>query len=1087
MTGKRRMVLGMLLPWVCPVIAATVGPAEIAGNGTVSVDGMSFHYMHWTPKWQPASSARAEVVRHSGDGRCTETGWVFRTARREPLQVRQRVKLLAPYTVELSGEITSKPPVPGRVMLTLALESRQFAARLILVDGGKIRLPADPNPAHRQLVDLRPFRKIELTRPDGGGNLLIESDGLRFDCWDGRPQGFFRLRFEMPGEAEKKVTLRITDRSGGSRPLVMDSVMNRAFRDDRPGDGKGGWSDQGPQQDLRMIPLGAQRFGGVNFRIVDPEKNGGNSCLVLHHGRPLRAVLSPVRGQGDYLSLLHALAWAGQGEERIGDVILRYADGTEQVQSMRNRIDVGDWWNSHHLRNGRQAWSSLCHGRRVGLFRTTWKIENKPIREIEFRSASAQRCWMIVAASFGDRMPAPGYDEPPLEFHENADWKPFAFDKEVEPGSALDFSFLLDAPAGKYGHVTASGENFSFERAPERTIRFLGTNFCWGTVAPERSVAEQVARRLAAYGYNAVRFHHFDSMLFGGADGTEMQPQMLDRMDYFIYCLKQQGIYVTLDLHTTRKLTAAQLKSVPEGATGYGTLKLLLALRHPETYGNFRKLVRNFLNHRNPYTGLAWKEEPAIATINLINEGNLAYWINVSNSRTGRELYRKRYREFCAGQKLEGVEEFVRKRRFEIAMERELFADLKKLVRDELKCRILLCNMNMHVAPHLAEIRQDYDYVDVHSYFNPPHGPLPHRFITASSITMPDALPPTAVSRARLAGKPLTCTEYNWAFPDLFRAHSGVLMGAYCALQNINGIWRFDYACPTADLTRDAMLHTFETNSDPMALFSDRIAALMLLRGDVAAAPGVVKVRTGSFTCRLPEAKEPGNPEELQLGLLSLITRVALTGDREAELCFSGDPEEKGKIRLDDRECFRKLKLRGLLGDGFRSADGTLFRSATGELELDSRHGVFRAVTPRTEVLTGQKDGRLSGRNLSAEIAGGSAVVAAASLDGAPLNQSGRIVLFHLTNALNTGTAFNNDRMDRHVSRGGLPKLIRSGTAEVVLRHDPGEAEVFALSFSGKRLRRVESDGAPAGALRFRASVLGGKAPVAAYEIVYRR
>lgn len=70
---------------------------------------------------------------------------------------------------------------------------------------------------------------------------------------------------------------------------------------------------------------------------------------------------------------------------------------------------------------------------------------------------------------------------------QDRNWKPFRFSKTIAKGSPLDFSASLDAPAGKYGFVrsSANGE-FVFENAPEKKIRFFGTNVCMGANFPDK-------------------------------------------------------------------------------------------------------------------------------------------------------------------------------------------------------------------------------------------------------------------------------------------------------------------------------------------------------------------------------------------------------------------------------------------------------------------------------------------------------------------------------------------------------------------------------------------------------------------------
>ena len=61
---------------------------------------------------------------------------------------------------------------------------------------------------------------------------------------------------------------------------------------------------------------------------------------------------------------------------------------------------------------------------------------------------------------------------------------------------------------------------------------------------------------------------------------------------------------------------------------------------------NLLKFSRNWLNHVNPYTGVAWKEEPALAFISLVNEDPLTGWSNMPPEI--QALYNQKLEEFLA-------------------------------------------------------------------------------------------------------------------------------------------------------------------------------------------------------------------------------------------------------------------------------------------------------------------------------------------------------------------------------------------------------------------------------------------------------
>lgn len=135
------------------------------------------------------------------------------------------------------------------------------------------------------------------------------------------------------------------------------------------------------------------------------------------------------------------------------------------------------------------------------------------------------------------------------------------------------------------------------------------------------------AEAIARQGYNMVRLHYVDVLLMGMSASNPKQRKAIDafkipekiknipfnkacvdRVDYFIYCLKKRGIYVNLDA-----------MSSPAGFTraysGYSrTLKgfRLQLLVNPKYRNNWREGINYILNHVNPYTRTKLGEDPIL-------------------------------------------------------------------------------------------------------------------------------------------------------------------------------------------------------------------------------------------------------------------------------------------------------------------------------------------------------------------------------------------------------------------------------------------------------------------------------------------
>src|SRR5262249_36163586 len=95
--------------------------------------------------------------------------------------------------------------------------------------------------------------------------------------------------------------------------------------------------------------------------------------------------------------------------------------------------------------------------------------------------------------------------------------------------------------------------------------------------------------------------------------------------DWWIKCLKDEGIYIWLDLHVGRQLKAGDgIEDFDEISKGKPTTGL-------EGYSYLNASIRQamqhfneaYVNHLNTFTGLRYKDEPAIVAMLLTNENDL--------------------------------------------------------------------------------------------------------------------------------------------------------------------------------------------------------------------------------------------------------------------------------------------------------------------------------------------------------------------------------------------------------------------------------------------------------------------------------
>jgi hypothetical protein len=209
-------------------------------------------------------------------------------------------------------------------------------------------------------------------------------------------------------------------------------------------------------------------------------------------------------------------------------------------------------------------------------------------------------------------------------------WFPWPYQDPI-PGSALDSSGLNHKPAGSKGQVLVRDGVFVTTADGER-IRFWGCNLSASEAFPaDEETARRVARRLAAGGINIARLHHLDapwSVDSGGSlwtpgslDRINIDPKQLDKLHLLVAALKDEGIYLNVNLKVSRLHTVedgfpasiAQLPQFHKRVDYYSA-------RHVELQKDF---ARQLLSAHNPHTGFSLAEDPALAVVEINNENSL--------------------------------------------------------------------------------------------------------------------------------------------------------------------------------------------------------------------------------------------------------------------------------------------------------------------------------------------------------------------------------------------------------------------------------------------------------------------------------
>lgn len=205
--------------------------------------------------------------------------------------------------------------------------------------------------------------------------------------------------------------------------------------------------------------------------------------------------------------------------------------------------------------------------------------------------------------------------------------------------SLVDFSFLLDPPAGKHGFVERDPAGHFRIAETGKRVRFWGVTVAANHVDIPKDRIEVVVDVLARAGCNLLRLHELDNR---GAEkynlvrrniideaypnhdkSTEFDLEYRDRVDYWIARAQEKGMYVYLVVRGYRTFRAGD--GVPNADLMDRAAKPY-AFFDPRLIELQKQYAEDWLiRHVNPYTGIPNGLNPAVALIELENEDSLFF------------------------------------------------------------------------------------------------------------------------------------------------------------------------------------------------------------------------------------------------------------------------------------------------------------------------------------------------------------------------------------------------------------------------------------------------------------------------------
>jgi hypothetical protein len=726
-----------------------------------------------------------------------------------------------------------------------------------------------------------------------------------------------------------------------------------------------------------------------------------------------------------------------------------------------------------------------------------------------------------------------------LTFAANSQWKVVdTCDVQVKTGSALDLSAVTAVPLVK-GPSAGSKQLKRLPRLvigprgklvaqsrPETPVKLKGfifhvvddeamsvNTFSWFGEGPNwKEGVDRFIRSSRNQGYNLFRI--FDIDLMSPDKSLDISPELLDKVDYLISQMGQQGVYLHLTLlgYGLFQPAAHPLKYNPEVQGRECDFKARMFLGDPEMRRIWLYAAETLMNHVNPYTGLAWKDDPVLVCVEPYNEQESGFLARFISSKAIKETMNRRFGQWLEAKyhtpqalaqawkdpamtsfdqvvspagNLEfvppsfnwtGIGSSPRDQDFTLfvtELVRENIAwyttNLKRIGYDGLVGHY---SLSQWWGDHAA--RYEHSTMAIRNqFFAFPWGD----WRGGDGSTCPqhssvgDLVPHLrGMIGTKFADRPFCMTEYNHCFWNRYQRELGIVHGAYSALQGFDAMV---YAS-TPVVVEAKRLGSFMPGGSPITRPSEFLFTCLFVRGDVKTSDHRVELQVPQSI--LGEFKQ-ASTEQTKLGLMSgfALSFPELQPPegvvRPAEPDMIVTPAGSVKIRQNDKwnkvadggkadfpldDLVGRMKRSGLLPESNLSEPSKgVFQSDTGEITMRAGENLLKVATRFSEAVTleaGRSEpvGRL-------EVIGSdtAAMVGVCAMDGKDLAQSRRMVLLYTTEAANTGMVVTPDRT-KMFNDGTLPVLMKVGRLDATLQNAHGKnMALYALGLNGARRERL--------------------------------
>ena len=612
--------------------------------------------------------------------------------------------------------------------------------------------------------------------------------------------------------------------------------------------------------------------------------------------------------------------------------------------------------------------------------------------------------------------------------------------------AVLDLRHLNEPESGQSGFIRLSEDRNDFVRGDGKPIRFWSIGTSVYEYSPEEM--DQHCRWLSKLGVNLIRLHVTICRVEEGAKITDLNEKVISGCYRMIQAAKQNGIYVILSPYYPHY-------GLPEswGLEGGKQRSVGLLFFNPKLQEAYRGWTREFYSRVNPHTGLAIKDDPTVAMLQIQNEDSMLFWTtNAIHKAQWKNLTRlfcqwleKKHGSLSQAKEAWGPKAMTlpeddleagtlgclqiyhltvdashpdqARRVRDTAMflgelQREFYSEMGRFLREEVGCQQLLNASNWRTANdarlkaierysyHALDFDAENEYVG--SDFQHQGHDANYRIDAGHYLVNESVLPKPfemCTNWRQEVGHPFMATETAWKNPNRYQSEGPFLVAAYQSLNGVDAICWFN--CLTSGYEVDPLRPYWKVDGQlsvhkwnhcyPAMMAGFPANALLYRRGDLKQAEPVVhEVRSmDAIWNREPNRIDDNETHGDKRNLPELSPGWTPANDQVNRVAF-----QIGPVTTElggDPEKSTPIDLKPF----FNPQAGTI-QSATGELVWNYRKQFCTMDSPQAQGVTGflaASGGKFKLRDVVIESENEYATINIVSLDDRPISESKKVLV----------------------------------------------------------------------------------------------